>query len=96
MIEIDQSIKIEQTAQDTILAMSNGVKRTILIPANVKRELIDIQRRQGKSRNTARYRLFATGLFILLRPHLSKIIEHDEQIMIDTEYIGQESKIKST
>ncbi len=95
MIEIDQSVKIEQTAQNTILAMANSMRYTILIPANVKRKLIAVQRKQGKSRNTARYRLFAAGLFVLLRPHLPEIIKHDEQIMIDPEYIGQDSKIKS-
>ena len=94
MIEIDQSIKIEQTARDTVLAMSSQYKRTILIPANVKREVLDILRGRDMKRNIARYQLFAAGLFILLRPHLTDIVARQEQIMIDIEYIGQEDKIK--
>jgi len=94
MIEIDQSNKIERTAQNTVLAMCNSCRRTILIPAGIKREAIESLRSNGKSRNIAYYQLFATSLFILLEPHLAIIIKNKEQIMIDTEYTGQEDKIK--
>lgn len=94
MIEIDQSSKIERTSQNTVLAMCDGHKRTILIPARVKREALAMLRSNGKGRNIAYYQLFAVGLFILLEPHLHDIIKHKENIMIDKEYVGQEDKIK--
>lgn len=94
MIEIDQSNKIERTAQNTVLAMCNNCKRAILIPAAVKREALESLRGKGKGRNIACYQLFAASLFILLEPHLANIVKNKEQIMIDTEYVGQEDKIK--
>lgn len=39
-IEVDQSVKIEDTAGDTVLAFSNDVQRAIVIPAAVKREAL--------------------------------------------------------
>jgi hypothetical protein len=93
-IEIDQSVKIEQTSKDTVLAMSGMFQRTILIPAKVKRKALRVLKKRGKSRNIARYQLFAAGLFILLRPYLNKIVRRREQIMIDVEYTGQDDKIK--
>lgn len=94
MIEIDQSNKIERTAKSTILAMCNEHKRTILIPAGIKREALQHLRSKSKGRNMAYYQLFAAGLFILLEPHLPDIIKHKVNIMIDTEYVGQDDKIK--
>ena len=40
-IEIDQSNKIERTEKDTILALSNNEQRAIVIPARIKREVIN-------------------------------------------------------
>lgn len=94
MIEIDQSNKVERTAQNTILAMCNEHQRTILIPAKVKRQTLKKLRRQGKGRNLAYYQLFTASLFLLLEPHMPHIIKHRENIMIDTEYVGQDDKIK--
>lgn len=67
-----------------------------MIPAKVKREALKKLRSRGKGRNIAFYQLFATGLFVLLKPHLPDIIKHKENIMIDTEYVGQNDKIKGT
>lgn len=93
-IEIDQSVKIEQSAQDTILAMANDLTRAIIIPANVKRIALNDMRRQGKNQRTAYYKLFAAGLFLLLKPRLQTICQQDEIIVIDTEYVGKEAAIK--
>ena len=93
-IEIDQSVKIEQTAQDTVLAMANNITRSIIIPAKVKREALNGLRNQNKNLQTAYYKLFAAGVFLLLRPHLYTICQQGEAIIIDTEYVGQEAKIK--
>ncbi len=95
MIQIDQSIKIEQTSQDTVLGMSNTCKRTIVIPAKVKQEAFILLKNQGKSHDIACYEIFAIGIFILLKPYLANTIRQGEYIVIDTEYTGQEAKIKS-
>lgn len=94
MIACDQSIKVEQTNKDTVLAMANNRQRAILLPASVKRQMIQEICRKGKSRNSARYMLFAAGLFLLLYPHLAEIAKRNEQIMIDDEYTGQGGRIK--
>lgn len=92
-IEVDQSNKIERTSKDTVLAMSK-LERSLVIPANVKREVLAVLRGRGKSRNVACCQLFAAGIFILLRPHLREITKRREQVVIDTEYTGHEDKIK--
>lgn len=43
-VEVDQSGKIGDTKVHTVLAFSNSYGFSILIPANVKRECIKIQR----------------------------------------------------
>jgi len=92
-IEVDQSNRIERTNKDTFLALSNDLQWAIVIPAKVKRAAI--ARLKGhRRRGTVYARLFAAGLFILLRPHLKTIVKRREQIVIDTEYIGYEGDIK--
>ena len=95
MIEIDQSIKIEQTAQATTLAMSGPMnKRSIQIPAKVKRQALLYLRSKGKNRNAARYILFAAAIFLLLQPDLVDIARRRERIAIDVEYTGQDNVIR--
>jgi hypothetical protein len=93
-IEIDQSNKVERTDKDTILALSNGKRRAIVISAKVKRDAIVWMKLQKKSDKTIYLHLFTAGLFILLHPYLADIIKHNERIIIDDEYTGQESKIR--
>lgn len=93
-IEVNQSNKIERTEKDTILALSNDEQRAIIIPAQVKREAIAWLKGRKRSSKMIYLHLFAAGLFILLRPRLADIIKRGQQIVIDTEYEGHESKIK--
>ncbi|MCA9948910.1 MAG: hypothetical protein KDE48_04650 [Anaerolineales bacterium] len=51
-------------------------------------------RRKGKSRKGACLWIFSAGVFLLLKPYLSEIINRDEPIIIDTEYTGQDANIK--
>ena len=63
-IEVDQSIKIENTEKDTVVAFSNGVYGSIIISAKDKREIQEVFRKTGK-RMIFAYKLFAILIFIL-------------------------------
>ncbi len=89
-IEIDQSVKIEESARDTVLAYSNSVQRAIVIPAAVKRKALAYLRKHGKSRKVAVLTVFAAGLFLLLRGVAKKIT----LAVIDLEYAGHDALIK--
>ncbi len=89
-IEIDQSGRIEQTTTDTILALSNRIQRSVHIPAKVKREAVQILRKQGVAPETYYLKIFCAGLFILLKP----VLRETQGILIDQEYIGKDQTIK--
>jgi hypothetical protein len=95
MLELDQSNKIERLERDTILALSNQRHYAIRIPSSVKRELFTRLQSKGKSRKNAYLWIFSAGVFLLLKPHLSRIIKQQEVIVIDVEYTGQDANIKS-
>ncbi|MEZ4708457.1 MAG: hypothetical protein R3A44_14700 [Caldilineaceae bacterium] len=89
-VEVDQSGKIGQTNVDTVLAFSNGVHFSVLIPRRVKQECARRLRTTGLSAEAIYMRLFATGLYILLKEHIGKV----DRVLIDTEYFGKEASIK--
>lgn len=89
-IEIDQSGKIENTSKDTIIAFSDGIKKAIRIRSNDKREIQAIFRESGRRRIFI-YKLFAILIFLLIRDHLKEL----DEIVIDEEYSGRESLIKT-
>jgi len=89
-IEIDQSNKIETTNKQTVIAFSNGISAVLSISSKDKKELQAIFRKISKPRIFV-YKLFAILIFLLIKNYLNKIT----QIIIDTEYIGQEPLIKS-
>lgn len=88
--EVDQSGRIEFTKEDTVLALSDGVGYTILIPSIVKRSCVRALRRRGFSGPTFYIQLFAVALFFLLKGQM----EGHPQIAIDVEYEGKEAQIK--
>lgn len=92
-IEVDQSGKIEQTNLDTALAFSDakGSQRTIIIKAKEKRLLITSLRAVGKRGTWFYPRIYAAGLYVLLKPTLKKV----SKIWIDDEYTGKRKIIKS-
>ena len=89
-VEVDQSGKVEDTRVDTVLAFSDGVSGSILIPAQVKREAFVRLRRDYSNRERLLSMLFATGLFLLLSEHW----DHFASVALDNEYTGRESFIK--
>jgi len=61
-IYIDQSSKIEQTSQDTVIAYSNGKQKSLLIRAHDKRSVREYFRNAGKP-NIFVLRTFAVLIF---------------------------------
>lgn len=86
-IEIDQSGKIEDTARDTVIALSNDIQKTIRIPKRVKRQLQEIYRRQGKSRLFVLV-VFSVGVYFVLR-----YLKGEHHVTIDVEYTGHEKAV---
>ena len=89
-VEVDQSGKFEDTRTDTVVAFSNGISFSVLIPATVKRDCITILRKKVSSGATTYTRLFTTSLFFLLRTYIERI----GRATIDIEYMGKEDQIK--
>ncbi|MFQ6057452.1 MAG: hypothetical protein ACE5MB_01050 [Anaerolineae bacterium] len=92
-VEVDQSGKIERTHTDTFLAFSDSLHYVICIPARVKRAgraTLRSKWRRRKGKKSIYIRLFAVGLFLLLKDHLADL----GQVVIDIEYTGRESDIK--
>ncbi len=91
-VEIDQSGKIEWTQKPTVLALSNDMRFSILIPANEKRKILLAlrQRRSRWSRTFINVSVFSTLLYLLLKDHIGKL----SFIVIDPEYQGHEPMIK--
>ncbi len=89
-VEVDQSGRIEFTKHDTVLAFSDGISYSILIPRAVKRNCINDLRRQGLSGATFYTRLFAAGLFLLFKDHIDQLAH----ATIDIEFPGKDIQIK--
>lgn len=86
--QIDQSIKIEQTESDTILAISNDVKFAIRLKAKDKRLL------QARFRASNEPSVFIYFVFAALVGILIKNVKPKQKILIDHEYLGHEDIIK--
>lgn len=91
-VEVDQSGKIEDTQKDTVLAFSNGRSKSILIPAQIKRDIIIFFHRKGISGKTFYLRIFSITLFLLFL--LKDYISIFHTVYIDKEYMGKEAVIK--
>jgi hypothetical protein len=89
IVEVDQSGKVEDTKEDTVLALANGKQFSVLIPAPVKRACIQALRLQGRPASTFYLQLYTIALYFLLREHIEEL----SRVMIDNEYMGQEVRI---
>jgi len=85
-IEIDQSGKIEQTNNDTVLSYSNHEQFSIWIKSDLKQRLL-----RNKKDKKLKIKLFSVCLYLLLKDHLND----KEQILIDNEYPGHNRFIKN-
>lgn len=89
-LQVDQSGRIEFLTQDSILACADGADRVIRIPRGVKRQIFRELSAAFQAIRRPELRLFAAGVFILLKPYL-KSLQH---VVIDREYEGHEGEIK--
>lgn len=89
IIEVDQSGKLEKTSIPTVIAFSNSKLRSAIIFSGEKQKLEQHFRALGKRRVYV-YQSFAVILFLLVKDE--SIIQ---EIVIDTEYPGQEPLIKN-
>lgn len=89
-IKIDQSGKIEDTRQDTVVAFSNRKSKSILIDRREKRKLKQFFRKENTP-HLFPFKTFAVLLFLLIKDNLADI----EEIIIDIEYSGQDALIKT-
>ena len=86
--QIDQSHKIEQTEKDTVLALSNNTKFTVLLKSKTKRAL------QLRFRNNNKPEVFIYLVFAALLAILIKSVSIHQRVYIDHEYLGHEDLIK--
>lgn len=90
--EVDQSIKVERTNQDTIIGIATkGKEFTAAIPGKVKRQLQIEFGRAGQPRLFV-YRTFITAVVITLQKSGWKNIT---DVVIDVEYSGHERRLRS-
>lgn len=89
-VEVDQSIKVEQTHQHTALAFSDDVHGIVLVPAKVKRACKQKLRDQGVKPDMITLRMFTAGILLLLEDQM----HHIASLTIDTEYEGRDGEIK--
>ena len=86
-IEIDQSGKIEDLRQDTVVGFSNKTQFSVFLSKELKRKLKKEFRKKVKQ---LYLKLFAICIFYSIKGYISK----DTLIVIDREYEGKDSYIK--
>lgn len=83
-IEVDQSGRTDVLTVDTVLAFSNDVQESILIPRSVKQECYHCLKAQGVRKHRIGVKLLTAGLVLLLQDHITQI----RLVVIDLEYLG--------
>ena len=87
--EADQSVRVEELTDDTIIAIANAEsKQAVIITSRAKRRLLEYYRRLGKPKRFAPH-VFSAGLALMI---LNSNFRVDE-IVIDIEYPGYETEI---
>ena len=86
---IDQSGKIEDSHRLTVVAVANGITKTIIINASEKQKLLTSMRVLDYPQKLYIYKIFAGLIYLLLKDITA------QQIIIDEEYPGHEVTIKN-
>ena len=81
-ISVDQSPRIENWTKNSAIAFSNGTQKVLIITSQLKREALALLLKRGKTEDTAKWMIFAAGIFLLVRDDLSKI----QKITIDQDF----------
>lgn len=89
-IYIDQSSKIEYTNQNTVVAFSNHHHKSVLLKSKDKKQLEKFFRVASKPKLFI-YKTFAVLICLLIESEIKTV----SQIIIDTEYTGQNNLIKN-
>lgn len=87
-IEIDQSGKIDQTSLDTVIALTNGVKYTLLFKKRHKRVA------ENEFRKHKLKKIFMVIIFANLVAFVIKNSKVKKSVLIDTEYTGHNNFIE--
>lgn len=87
--QIDQSGKVEDTHRLTIVAFANGKVKSLKISAVEKQKLVKALRAFDYPKKSFVLKIFATLIFLLIKN------EKIEEVVIDREYLGNESTIKN-
>lgn len=91
-IEVDQSIKVEQTFKDTVIGIAWGKKSfACVLSRQVKRRLQKDFRREGRARLFV-YRTFVAAVILTVMRSEWKYVS---DVIIDVEYRGQDQKLRS-
>lgn len=85
--QIDQSNKVEQTEKDTVIALANGIKFTIMIRSKDKRAIQNEFKLRGKPRNFIVFTFSALLVFLLRK------VDPVVPVIIDLEYKSSEPVI---
>lgn len=92
IIEVDQSIKIECTNQDTTIGIATKDKEfSVLISRQIKRQIQTLFRRVGQPRLFV-YRTFIAAVVLSIKHSGWKNIT---DVIIDIEYKGNERQLRS-
>jgi hypothetical protein len=83
---------MEKTNRHTVLALSDGIRHAILVPAVVKQTVTQRLRNQRKPKRMTTLSIFAACLFLLLRDHMEQL----ERVVIDVEYPGKDGDIRGS
>ena len=91
--EIDQSIKVEETGRNTIIAMANEeFACAATLTKETKRVLRESARTSGAKPQLHNVHVFARAIVALLLQTKDKVLVHE--LLIDEEYTGYEKQIR--
>lgn len=81
-VSIDQSPRIENWTQHSVIAFSNTKQKALIITSQLKREALSVLKERGKTEDTAKWMILAAGIFLLVRDDLA----HIDALVVDREF----------